>query len=352
MIEEARNSSDQRLGNKALRIILLSAIGMIISLIDNLIEGYPMYTVIYDILYWSFLSVVSLIVLQAISKRESNQNKEVISFLPYLIILLPFAGFVRLLLDVSWEFNNIFVTLVYIFTSIVSISSLLMVFNQYKHIGHEELNAMTLTENVEPSRVALAKVIKSIRGRANQFNKRMYLNLFYILLIVIIGGGASFGLAALKEASVFRDLESQRIQLIKVLNELEVFDDNDIRSKNGIKRIINETYPTSVKYETLIEKLEKNSEISWRDIAMRVTIAALTLFLVRIVFQMYKYNQQQSSNLLARAEILELYLDDKSDLDSLREGLLTKLEANPSFNKTDSNSAEQLLKLIAVSKGQ
>ena len=85
---------------------------------------------------------------------------------------------------------------------------------------------------------------------------------------------------------------------------------------------------------TIIAKAIEGDHINWEHIAMRGTIAALTIFLVQIFFHIFKYNQTQESLLSSKAEVLELYKEDEPKRKDLRAYFLSKIDSNPAFSKS------------------
>lgn len=160
----------------------------------------------------------------------------------------------------------------------------------------------------------LDNIINSILNRAGTSTRFVYFAISAIILIVIIGGSASFGTVALNEANKVRELESERLKMLEIVNAIQTNDSSKSAERNiEVKRIISARYGDESSYKVILENIEKQSYVSWPDIAMRMTIAALTLFLVQIFFHIYKYNQQQASQLLTKAEVLELYKEPGAD---------------------------------------
>jgi len=197
----------------------------------------------------------------------------------------------------------------------------------------------------------LDKVITSVLSRANASSRVISFTLVIMLVIVAIGGSASFGTVALSEAKKVRELEAERLKMLNIINIIQEADSTKFDERNNkLKEIISYRYGNENTYKSIIENIEKQSYVSWPDIAMRITIAALTLFLVQIFFHIYKYNQQQASHLFTRAEILELYKESGADQSELRLGLLAKVDSNPKFEKSPSTPTEQFINVISKAK--
>lgn len=200
----------------------------------------------------------------------------------------------------------------------------------------------------------LDKVIRVIIDRVNTSKSTINITFYTILIIVVFGVSFSVGTVALNELSRIRELESTRIDMLKISNKLTTTVGNDTTKLADLKRdiqdLVSQKYGAENSYEKTLANIEKQTSVSWPDIAMRVTIAALTLFLVQIFFNIYKYNQQQVAALLTKAETLELYRADGANQEELRKGLLDKLENNPGFDKNPTSPSEQIINLFGKAK--
>ena len=83
---------------------------------------------------------------------------------------------------------------------------------------------------------------------------------------------------------------------------------------------------------------------------MRVAIAALTFFLVQVFLRIYKYNKQQNTSLLTKAEVLELFNEPGTDMKKLREILASKIEENPKFGNSPTTPIEQIIHIAEKAK--
>jgi len=197
----------------------------------------------------------------------------------------------------------------------------------------------------------LDRIIRSLMQRAEGYKKNILATMLAILVIVGIGISFSVGMTAYSEVKKVRELERTRVELINITDKFKSSDTtNLVKLKTDIQKIIKQNYGDEKGYQQIIQNIEKQTVVSWPDIAMRVTIAALTLFLVQVFFNIYKYNQQQVSNLVTRAETLELYKETGANQEELRSGLLNKLDTSPSFDKTPSSPADQIINVITKSK--
>jgi hypothetical protein len=214
------------------------------------------------------------------------------------------------------------------------------------------------------------RVIKSLFYRANRSEKTAKLSLVLIVLLVFIGGSISIGTIALDQFSKLRQLEKVRQEMLSVVNRLDL---NSMRyaylnSKDSIVRVtfrhdstiaksIQNTIKTTFgsledtkNYQQLLENIQKKESYNVSEIIMRIAIAALTFFLVQVFLRIYKYNQQQNTILLTKAEVLELYNYPNSDMQKLREILASKIEENPKFGNTPSTPIEQIINIADKAK--
>lgn len=197
----------------------------------------------------------------------------------------------------------------------------------------------------------LDRIIRSLIQRADASRRNILFTIIAIAGIVTVGISFSVGMTAYSEIKKVRELEKTRLELIAITKEITNSDPAKFPElKKDIQKIISQKYGDEKSYQQTIQNIEKQTVVSWPDIAMRVTIAALTLFLVQVFFNIYKYNQQQLANLLTRAETLELYRETGADQEALRTGLLAKLDTNPSFDKTPVSPTEQIINVFSKTK--
>ncbi|WP_445454479.1 hypothetical protein [Flavobacterium sp. 25HG05S-40] len=268
-------------------------------------------------------------------------------FLPYLPILNSVINILEIyglfLLEINYILLYFLDVFVYLLIFLILFNNLILIANlsDTKTPNKKNENQDASTENSYVS-----KIIKLILERANSSNRNTTFSLIIMIIIVIIGGSASFGTVALNEVNKIRELETERIKMLNIITILKDEQISNTDRNNEIKEILTSRYGNETSYNEVIKNIEQQSYISWPDIAMRITIAALTLFLVQIFFHIYKYNQQQASNLFTRAEVLELYQESDSNLDELRLGLLSKLDQNPKFDKSPTSPTEQFISII------
>ena len=201
-------------------------------------------------------------------------------------------------------------------------------------------------------------VIKSINYRASASQKASSLSLVIMVIIVLIGGGASIGTTALDELKRVREIEMERGKLLLLNERLEGFTKNNTTSvvdtSKAIMQFIRENYGKESNYETVLQKIEKRSQsavTSWQDIVMRISIAVLSLFLVQVFFHIYRFNQQQSSHLWSKSETLELFKDGSEEqLQEMRSIILSKMDSSPKFGKAPTSGIEQVLEILNKAK--
>lgn len=355
-------------------LVIITVVGILISVGIIYISGENLWSIYFMTLYWIYSLAMALLTAKLCSIIMIYSKKRILVYLPYLIMITPllntFDLFVRYSSDSMsyFEFRQIFglfISFIHCFI-LVLIASIIIkeltdkrlysaIYSYSKEVIEQpdtrEADSNKLKEHSEEllgkGNTILDRVIASILSRANLSNRIINFSLIIMIVIVAIGGGASFGTVALNEAKKIRDLESERLKLVSIIN--------NIRESDTLKFPI--SYEKTIKavdarlgdentYKTTIEKIEKQSNISWTDIAMRITIAALTLFLVQIFFHIYKFNQQQASQLFTKAEIMELYKESGADQNALRSGLLSKIDSTPNFEKTPPTPTEQFINII------
>ncbi|MVM35282.1 hypothetical protein GO755_34995 [Spirosoma sp. HMF4905] len=242
--------------------------------------------------------------------------------------------------------------------------------------------------NLGIGKSAMDSVIKSMLSRAAYSTRMTNYSLFIMVILVAIGGSASLGTVALNQIDRIREIEIQRkildmqhegynraiesqivfkrrvdFALKKIIHKTSIDKEIYTQIDSLMRNYVNPTSERSLSnilqegtlgidpYKLLLEKIERQSTISWPDITLRVAIAALTLFLVQIFFNIYKYNQQQASYLFSKAEIIELYKETEADKKDLRSGLLSKLDSGPGFGQGPTSPTEQVINIMDKVKG-
>ena len=208
----------------------------------------------------------------------------------------------------------------------------------------------------------LDSVISDVILRAQSSSRMTTVSLVMIIILVVIGGSASIGTVAFNEFQNARELEQERGRFIKTAKLFRLYMDD--QASGIIKRNLDMPFPGQFearldsviktfdtnKYDELLANTLQKKEISWGDLAMRVTIAALTLFLVQIFFHIYKYNQLQESHLFSKAEMMKLFNEQGSDKESLRKGMLEKTQPDVPFGKGPTSPTEKVIDALNAHK--
>lgn len=352
-----------------IRLVCVLAISFYsISIVGAYLNGRPAYNAIFA--FFSLFEPLVLALFAVFMRRliDPNSSKKVLLYLPYIAISIPvlnsvFSFFLK-------NFDVILYAIIYNFLLITTHMFVLFAFirplqrrlvyakpwideEEFKKVKDMLNNFCSPAESEvkDNTPTILEKVIQSILIRVSSSNRAVTFSLIIMVLMVIIGGGASFGTVALSEANKIRELEVERGNLLRLtylLNHPDSIKDNnhykEIRERISLK------YGNQNSYKNLLENIEKQSYISWPDIAMRITIAALTLFLVQIFFHIYKYNQQQASQLMNKAETLELFREADANQAELRTFLLSKSDFSTKFDKSPVSPTEQIINIIGKSK--
>lgn len=345
-----------------------------ISMINAYFKGRSTYSTLLSVFWWTEPFVLALFAIYMRYLIEPNPSKKILLYLPYIALSVPVLNsiysFFPKYIDVityaiACNFLLVLSHIVVLFTIIRQLNNRLICsyVGSYEYeqdlekvkdiLNDYQLNASCHDESKikDDTQTILEKVIQSILMRVSSSNRAVTFSLIIMVLMVIIGGGASFGTVALNEANKIRELEVERGNLLRLtylLNHPDSIKDNNHYKE--IKERISLKYGNQNSYKNLLENIEKQSYISWPDIAMRITIAALTLFLVQIFFHIYKYNQQQSSQLMNKAETLELFREADANQAELRTFLLSKSDFSTKFDKSPVSPTEQIINIIGKAK--
>lgn len=218
--------------------------------------------------------------------------------------------------------------------------------------------------------INIDRVIKSLLYRANRAEKAARLSLAAIILLVFIGGSTSIGTIALDQFSKLRQMEKVRQEMLFIINKLDIKSANvevsfpidsikmiSISHDSTLSKTIQKTIETTFgsiedtqNYKQLLENIQKKEIYNISEIIMRVAIAAMTFFLVQVFLRIYKYNKQQNTSLLTKAEVLELFNEPGTDMKKLREILASKIEENPKFGNTPATPIEQIINFTDKAK--
>lgn len=346
----------------------------------------------YTSVGWA-MAFVSTIVISKNIEFLSIFGKQV-QKLSYALILFPLAPILYIFseiaylsdprrLPLSYDFLKIlFATDVCLIIGIVVIICFLLYSKKYLQAlvnlnknttSTSASNSETILEEPElllgQSNNNIDRVIRSLLYRANRSEKTARLSLLAIILLVFIGGGISIGTIALDQFSKLRQLEKVRQEMLSNINRIDttttfIISDKDPYSTTyvfrkdstiatSIKESIETTFGTfedTKNYKQLLENLQKKESYNISEIIMRVAIAALTFFLVQVFLRIYKYNKQQNTSLLTKAEVLELFNEPGTDMKKLREILASKIEENPKFGNSPTTPIEQIINIAEKAK--
>jgi hypothetical protein len=218
--------------------------------------------------------------------------------------------------------------------------------------------------------------------------------MFVMIAIVFVGGTAAVGLLQGSEVETMRELEAERHRLLrlskgvsvskKVLNELpksqgvlvpEPEKESGAAAVQKYKPIWNKETKDVVlllynnlteventinnyftdedeRYSQLFEKTASRAQTDWSEVAIRVTIAVLTLFLVQIFFSVYKYNRQLSAALSGKAEALEIIGENEESRDLLRGKLVSIIDQyQPGFGPAPRTPISEAIELVEKAAG-
>lgn len=195
------------------------------------------------------------------------------------------------------------------------------------------------------------RVINSVIERSMKSERQANFSLTIMLILVMIGGMASFGLWAFTHADRISTLEAERNKLIALQEGFkdarDKLDPNNVELKERLDRLIKfieQNYSNSESYKDSLSRLSQQSQTNYADIAIRVTIAVLTIFLVQVFFAVYKYNRHLANMLAAKAEALELAGNDEDSRKELsREAVSIVKESVPGFGASPRTPLEEIV---------
>lgn len=197
------------------------------------------------------------------------------------------------------------------------------------------------------------RVVNSVIERSRKSERQSNFSLIVMLILVMIGGMASFGLWAFTHADRISTLEAERNKLITLQQGFkdtqDKIDPNDAELKARLDRLIKfieQNYSNSESYKDSLNRLSQQSQSNYADIAIRVTIAVLTIFLVQVFFAVYKYNRHLANMLAAKAEALELAGNDEDSRKELsREAVSIVKETVPGFGARPRTPLEEVIQV-------
>lgn len=181
-------------------------------------------------------------------------------------------------------------------------------------------------------------VIDSLTKTMHEFKDGAKTSLLAITIIVVAGIMASYGVDLFNKYENIRQLNARASEVGRLLNQVDM---KGVIDKDSVARIVKEYAQFHKSYAETLLHIEEQSKTSWTDIAMRITIAALTLFLVQVFFHIYKYNKMREAALQSKLDVLILFDDPKADLNTLRAELLAKLGSDPRFDRSPPTMIDQ-----------
>jgi len=204
------------------------------------------------------------------------------------------------------------------------------------------------------------RVISTTIYRAIKADNSAKSSMIAMSLLVFFGVLASGGMWLYSQADSLRELKHEHLRLTILRHELARFihtikeDSSRVSLVLEVARIsenFKEMYGEADNYKEALDRIEQKSSTSWPDIAVRVTIAALTLFLVQIFFHVHKYNRRLVNSLYAKAEALELIGGDSDAQKHMRKAVIsTIIDASPTFDRGPRTPVEQALETIHKSE--
>ena len=223
------------------------------------------------------------------------------------------------------------------------------------HQQHDRLDTQTEAAP-SPELAAHLKVTAAVRDRSRVTAETARFSMIVMIVLVLLGGGASVGLWFAGQLDRIRSIEVERRRLIDLSSALQQLPQAKSTEQPKILTQLATTlkirYGEPGSYQELLRELLETAQTSWPDIAIRATVAILTLFLVQIFFSVYKYSEHLSNLLAARAEALELLSVTSHDRQALRKELLAVArEGTPSFAPGPSTPVHDVLELVDRIKG-
>jgi hypothetical protein len=233
---------------------------------------------------------------------------EVLSNQPYVIYLILYVFWIGFVLLIALLLRSAYITQAVRPTSPVMASEVLA---PSSNGASSITNTPSLLLGRGDSHVD--RVIHSVIERSMKSERVASFSLTIMLILVMIGGMASFGLWIFTHADRINSLEAERNKLVSLQAEMKIVRDKlGLGSDEAKARLdpfinfVDKNYSTSPSYEATLNRLSLQTQSNYADIAIRVTIALLTIFLVQVFFAVYKYNRHLANILAAKAEAFEL----------------------------------------------
>jgi hypothetical protein len=195
------------------------------------------------------------------------------------------------------------------------------------------------------------RIANAISTRSHQAAESARISMIIMIVLVLVGGGASVGLWFFGQLDRIRAIEVERNRLLQLsvgiqrLPRLAAAD--QVQAVKDMQKVIQDNYDAPNDYRVFLKDIADKLQTSWPDIAIRVTLAVLTLFLVQIFFAVYKYNQHLSNLLAAKAEALELLAVTPEDRQRVRSEMIPlATESLPGFAAGPQTPLQDILNVI------
>jgi hypothetical protein len=194
-------------------------------------------------------------------------------------------------------------------------------------------------------------VTEAVRRRSRQTSEGARLSMIIMILLVLVGGGASVGLWFFGQLDRIRTVELERMKLLHLSTNLDRLSTQTTTQQAEnvaqLRRFVQDNYGQDNSYQALLRDIAAKAQTSWPDIAIRATVAILTLFLVQIFFSVYKYSLHLSNILAAKAEALELVGVSSEDRQNLRKEMIAvATEGAPGFSPGPNTPLQELLDIV------
>lgn len=211
---------------------------------------------------------------------------------------------------------------------------------------------------------------------------KLYSNVMLGIIFVIVGFGVFFsvGTVSLDEYRAIKELENDKVSIMRSWKSIE---ENSAGVRNVIRslsttpttdahinfvkesvdqfnaNVVNNGQVLISKIDTLgsanlLDRLNKIQEnrIRWDGIIMRVSLALITVFLVQIFFNVYKYYQVQINVLQNKLEAIKLYekTEDVDENKYLRKTVIDNVNTTSNFGKPPASPIDQILKTAEMMK--
>jgi hypothetical protein len=202
-----------------------------------------------------------------------------------------------------------------------------------------------------PDVVIHTRVTEIIRARSERTSDNARLSMIIMIVLVLVGGGASVGLWFFGQLDRVRSIEVERNKLVALSSGLEtlphIAGPDQPKAIAELQNQIQFQFGQNNTYQQFLRDIAERTQTSWPDIAIRVTLAVLTLFLVQIFFAVYKYSQHLSNVLAAKAEALELLSVTPEDRQHVRNEMIALVrEGVPGFGSGPNTPLQEILELL------